>query len=411
MEYSELSDQDLQQHLADVLLAAERDTFQVDGQVGAAVRLHRLELEMQNRHLCTTRAELEHAIHRYADLYDHLPIACLKLTSSGRIVEANATAANWFGFEHSRVIGTYLRQYVRSCDRERYAAQLDLCVRSGKPASINVILEPDAEIRTPIQLSFRPVTVRNGSPEVHAALTDISALKRAEAELQQVNAEQEAFNYAVSHDLRSPLLTISNFARILSEEHAPQLNEEGRRIVERIEKAAIRMDEMLRGVLTLSRLSRATLTTENVPLELAINDALVQNRAAVEATTAEVIVERPLATVSACATLVSQVMAQLLTNALKYARPEVPPRVRISAETMPSTVIVKIADEGIGIAPQYLERIFHVFEQLHPRGRYAGNGIGLAIVRRAVQRMNGRVWAESNPGHGSCFFVELPRGM
>ena len=125
---------------------------------------------------------------------------------------------------------------------------------------------------------------------------------------------------------------------------------------------------------------------------------------------AEIVVEPPLPHVQATPTMLNRALGNLLTNALKYIQPGEVPRVRISAETIDGRVLVKVRDQGIGIESSYHERIFRVFERLHGYSHYPGSGIGLAIARRAAERMNGRIWVESEPGKGSCFFVELAKG-
>jgi signal transduction histidine kinase len=145
-----------------------------------------------------------------------------------------------------------------------------------------------------------------------------------------------------------------------------------------------------------------------VNIEGIVADLLVEHRGIIQARKAEITVDRPLPDVRGSAFFLNQTLANLLTNALKYTEPDKPPRVRISAESRGPKVLVNVADEGIGIEPAYHERIFQIFERLHGYSRYPGSGVGLAIVRRAVDRMNGRIWVESQPGQGSRFCLELP---
>jgi signal transduction histidine kinase len=139
-----------------------------------------------------------------------------------------------------------------------------------------------------------------------------------------------------------------------------------------------------------------------------IKELLIEHRAIVQERQAEIIVERPVPNVLGCATILNQVFANLLTNALKYTEPGRAPQVRVFGERQNTRVILRVMDNGIGIEPRYHERIFQVFERLHGYSYYPGTGVGLAIARRAVQRMSGRIWVESELGKGSCFCVELP---
>jgi light-regulated signal transduction histidine kinase (bacteriophytochrome) len=247
------------------------------------------------------------------------------------------------------------------------------------------------------------------SPHVLVAISDITKLKQTQRTLEEINREQEAFNYSISHDLRAPLITINNYAGIVLSDYAAKMDEEARAMVERIRCAGVRMEETLKHLLEYSSLAREDIALEVVNTESVIKDLLIEHRALLETAGAEVDVMGPIPEVRGCVPILNQVLANLLTNAVKYTREGDRPWVRISAETRPSTVVLKVADRGIGIEPKYHERIFRIFERLHGYSKYPGSGVGLAIARRAVERMNGRIWVESEAAKGSCFCLELPK--
>jgi signal transduction histidine kinase len=228
------------------------------------------------------------------------------------------------------------------------------------------------------------------------------------AELRSLNEELEAFAIAASHDLRAPLRAIVGFARALEEDHGQALGEGGREHLGRILRAAERMDALITDVLAYSRMARAELTVEPVPLEQTVEEALDTLDAEIRRTGAHVEVARPLPRVMAHAATLARVLTNLLNNALTFAEPGTTPRVRIAATQANGWVRLSVSDEGIGIAPEHLERIFRPFERLHGTETYPGTGFGLAIVRRAVERMGGRCGVESEPGRGSTFWLELP---
>jgi signal transduction histidine kinase len=136
---------------------------------------------------------------------------------------------------------------------------------------------------------------------------------------------------------------------------------------------------------------------------------LIEHRALLEERRADVAVAPSLPAVRGCVPILNQVLSNLLTNALKYTREGENPVVRISAETRNRTIVLRVADRGIGIDRRHHERIFRIFERLHGYSKYPGSGVGLAIARRAVERMHGRIWVESQPDQGSCFCIELPK--
>jgi light-regulated signal transduction histidine kinase (bacteriophytochrome) len=276
---------------------------------------------------------------------------------------------------------------------------------------MEVTMRPGRGDPVSVQISSRRAQYgENSEPQIHVAITDVSKLKQTQKVLEEINREQEAFNYSISHDLRAPLITINNYAGIVLSDHAAQLDEAGRGMVQRIQSAAYRMETTLRNLLQYSTLSREEIVLESVDVDSVVSDLLIEHRGIIQERKAEVSVEKPLPRVRGSTVILNQVMTNLLTNALKYTEAEKNPRVRIFAETRGHHVILRVADEGIGIEPKYHERIFQIFERLHGYSRYPGSGVGLAIVRRAVSRMNGRIWVESAPGQGSCFCVELPVG-
>jgi signal transduction histidine kinase/DNA-binding response OmpR family regulator len=227
------------------------------------------------------------------------------------------------------------------------------------------------------------------------------------AELQETNAELESFSYSVSHDLRAPLRSIQSFAQVLLEDYAERLDAVGRDCAQRIVAAAKRMDTLTEDLLAYSRISRAAVELKPVSLEEVVDDVLTQLEAEILGQDALVTVERPLAQVMGQDTTLVQVVANLLTNGIKFVADGVRPQVRIWTEVREEWVRLWVHDNGIGIAPQYQDRIFGIFERLHGIETYPGTGIGLAIVRKGMERMGGRVGVESAPDRGSAFWVEL----
>lgn len=243
----------------------------------------------------------------------------------------------------------------------------------------------------------------------HAADLEERVAERT-AQLQETNAELNAFAHSVSHDLRAPLRSMQGFADALLEDYAGRLDPVGQDYARRIVTASRRLDSLIQDLLAYSRVSRTELELQSVSLSRVVTDALAQLEADLREREARVDVEEPLpAALGHHGTLV-QVVGNLLANAVKFVAPGVQPVVRVWAEEHGQWVRLCVEDNGIGIAREHQERIFRVFERLHGVAQYSGTGIGLAIVRKGVERMGGRVGVASEAGQGSRFWVELPRG-
>jgi len=249
--------------------------------------------------------------------------------------------------------------------------------------------------------------VRATAASRHAALE--AQVAERTAALAGSNAQLDAFAYTVSHDLRAPLRAMEGFARILLDDYAGPLGDEGGRYAERIVAAAERMEGLIDALLAYSRLQRHEAKVRVVdPTPMAL-------RAADEARTRDgeavmIEVAAPLLPVLAELVVLGQVLTNLIGNAAKFRREGVPVHVSVRAEQRAGRVRIWVEDDGIGIAPEHQARIFNVFERLHGQEAYPGTGIGLAIVKKGAELMGGSCGVESQPGRGSRFWIELADG-
>jgi signal transduction histidine kinase len=228
------------------------------------------------------------------------------------------------------------------------------------------------------------------------------------AELEQSEAELEAFSYSVSHDLRAPLRAVEGFSQALLEDHGDRLEATGRDYALRLVGAAMSMDALIRDLLAYSRLSRAQMPLVAVSLEEVVKEAISAMRSEIEERRARVTVDAGLPSVLAHHGTLVQVVLNLVRNAVKFIPAGETPRVQIYANPQAGRVRLVVRDNGIGVDPRHQERIFLPFERLHGGERYPGTGIGLSIVRRAVLRMGGKAGVISSVGEGSRFWIELP---
>jgi PAS domain S-box-containing protein len=229
------------------------------------------------------------------------------------------------------------------------------------------------------------------------------------AQLSQANQELEAFSYTVSHDLKAPLRGIDGYSQLLVEEYGPQLDDEGRQFVRRIRQGVQQMGELISDLLEYSRMERRDMAPEPVALRPLIDAVLDGYHADIERQGAQVQVEMGDFMLALDREGISVVLRNLIGNALKFSRDSQPPRIGIGTRLEAGRRVLWVRDNGVGFDMKYHDRMFGIFQRLHRAEEFAGTGVGLALVAKAVQRMGGRVWAESSPGAGATFYLEFPQ--
>ncbi|MBA4146909.1 MAG: hypothetical protein H0X66_02255 [Verrucomicrobia bacterium] len=228
-------------------------------------------------------------------------------------------------------------------------------------------------------------------------------------DLRRSNRELENLCYSIAHDLRAPLRAMQGFTSLIAEDYAEKLGDEGMACARRVGTAAQRMDWLIRDLLEYGSVTHRSLEFERVDLSQSMQNAMEAMVARIQKKQAEIRVNDPLGVVTADKRMVQHLLEHLLSNALKYVARNITPKIEIWSEDKPQHVRLWMRDNGIGIPCEQFERIFGIFQRLHPTESYSGTGIGLAIVKKAAERMGGSVGLESEPDKGSIFWIELPK--
>jgi len=246
------------------------------------------------------------------------------------------------------------------------------------------------------------------------------ALDRLNAELEERIAtrtaalnskthELETFAYSVAHDLKAPLRGIDGYSRLLLEDHIGGLNEEGRSFLKTIQSSSGEMSQLIDDLLDYSRLERREFKLDQVELGPLIRSIVGQKQREMTEDSIDFVVNVNGVNVTADLNGLRQALRNYLDNAIKFTQKVSQPRIEVGSEDKSKNVVVWVRDNGVGFEMKYHDQIFNIFERLNHSEEYSGTGVGLAIVRKAMERMGGRAWAEAEPGEGATFYLEIPK--
>jgi PAS domain S-box-containing protein len=334
----------------------------------------------------------------------------------GRFVRVNKSLCEILGYSEKELLGKGVKEVSHPDDRDLTDAGRAK-IRAGELDQARFekrYLRRDGSVVW-CDLAIALVRDAAGMPLYEIAVfDDITERKKSEAalhaaheELKRSNAELEQFAYVASHDLQEPLRMVASYTQLLARRYDARLDQDAREFMSYIVDGATRMKQLIEDLLAYSRVGTKGHEFKPVALEVPLRRALFNLRAGIEEAGAAVTYD-PLPTVQGDEVQLGQLWQNLIGNALKFRSGSVP-RIHLGVTDSPEEWTIEVRDNGIGIEPQYFERIFMVFQRLHNKGEYPGTGIGLAICKKVVERHGGRIWVESRAGEGTSFHFTLPK--
>ncbi|MES9971546.1 MAG: PAS domain S-box protein [Candidatus Thiodiazotropha sp.] len=364
---------------------------------------------------------------RYRGVVEDTPVLICSFLPDGKITFINKSYCDYFQKSPDTLLGSNFLDLIPGRDRTTVKSHIEALTpdsptqshehqvisKSGKTRwqswTNRALFTPQGEIIS-YQSIGQDITDRKLAEIKVSRLNNELELRVNERteELKSANKELESFVYSVSHDLRAPLRAVTGFAHILVNRHLDSLNEEGQHYLKNVLEAGNHMGILIDDLLQYSRTGRGALQMRPIELAPIIEGLEVTFAELIENSGAQLIIEKPLATPLGDATLIGQQFSNLIENALTYCHPDTPPQIHIASKHRGKRVFITIADNGIGIAPEYHQKIFKVFQRLHGQDEYPGTGVGLAIVAKAARMMEGEVKVDSSLGKGSQFTLILP---
>jgi PAS domain S-box-containing protein len=345
-------------------------------------------------------------------LIDAVPASIVIVDAGGKIALVNAQAEELFGYRRSELEGEMVERLVPRQVRERHSALRasftgDPTARPmGAGRDLFGLRKDGTEF--PIEIALNPIRFEEGVFIV-SAIVDLSertrqaeALRRSNEALERSNIDLQIFAQIASHDLQTPLRSIASFVELLRSTYAEALDLQAHDWLRRTSGSVSHLQTLVSDLLDYSRVDARSRPRERVSVREMLDRAVSLLDASVAESRAE-ITSGELPEVTVDPSQMVQLLMNLLGNAIKYRRPDAPPRIHVSAERRGDEWIFAVRDNGIGIASRHHAQIFEVFKRLHDAKEYPGTGIGLALCRRIVSRHGGRIWVESEPGEGSTF--------
>ncbi len=350
-----------------------------------------------------------------------VPEGIVLVSQDGKIYIANRRIEEMFGYSRQELVGQGVDILVppryraaHAEKRSRYFAEPGVRAM-GAGRDLTGCRKDGTEF--PVEIGLSCMQTEAGTLAL-GLVSDITGRKRIESEIVRINAELVRSNtelgqfaYVASHDLQEPLRMITGYLQLLERRYHGKLDAEASEFIRYAVEGAVRMKRLIEDLLSLSRAGTQAANFRPVESRDVFETACSNLAVSIRESSAE-ITTGPLPRIVADPVLLTQVFQNLIGNAIKFRKPDHPPRIRVAAEhtaVKPNDgCVFSVRDDGIGIEPRHMERIFGIFERLHSGDQYEGSGVGLAIVRRILERHGGHIWVESTPGEGSTFRFLIP---
>lgn len=348
----------------------------------------------------------------FIKLFNNSPV-CMSMTSPTRVyVRVNKMFLEKFGYTESEIIGRNSVE-VGILDTQESARVGLLIKEKGKLHNdyVKCIAKDGTIVHTVSSIELMEM---NGEKYLISFFIDVSKIIDQQATIEQhaerlkeVNKDLEAFSYSVSHDLRAPLRAIGAYANVLEEDFSSALDSEGKRILTAIQDNAKKMGTLIDDLLSFAKLGLDNLVTEDINMRLLFEDTLIELRT--QTNHKAFITVNKILPARGDLRLIKQVIINLLSNSIKYSAKKTQPTINIKSEEKNGMVHYTLSDNGAGFDMAYVHKLFGVFQRLHSELEFEGTGVGLATVKRIVNRHGGTVWASSKPGEGATFGFSLPQ--
>lgn len=366
---------------------------------------------MKNNNPAGKKTEHSRLLQMVEEIEDY---AILTLDRDGNIVNWNKGAEKIKGYNAAEIIGKNFRLFYSAEDlQNQHPDQLiQIAIKDGKVSDegwrirkngtrfwasvvINAIYDETGEV-----IGFVKVT-----RDLTSKMLADKALKKHAHDLEVKNKELEQFVYIASHDLQEPLLTVQNFVDLLQEEYGDRFDEDARMYFSYITQSTLRMQNLIKGLLDYSRIGRKKILSE-IFIDQLLDIVCLDLKVRIDYAGAE-ITYRNMPIIMGYEIELRQLFQNLISNAVKFRKRDVAPRVDITARSIADGWEFAVKDNGIGIAPEHADKIFLIFQRLNNREAYEGSGIGLANCKKIAEMHNGTIWVESAPGQGSTFYFTI----
>jgi PAS domain S-box-containing protein len=354
----------------------------------------------------TARKKLQEVQTRMSDIINFSDDAIISRTLEGIVTSWNRAAEKIFGYAESEMVGSSISILFPESHKDD-EPKIVAMISSGESVQ-HYQTERIRKDGTRVLISLTLSPIKNTKGEVigiSKIARDITDRKRIEEEIILKNKELESFSYSVSHDLQAPLRRILHYAESLEEDYHDQLDEDGKKLISRISKNSLKMQQLINDLLAFSQLGRQEVVKSNVDmaqLTHAVVEELIPE-------TQKVKVEiETLKSVRGDRNLLKQVIENLVSNAVKYSGKKDQPQITIGSEKKGREYTFFIRDNGVGFDMRYSEKLFNVFQRLHHVNDFEGSGVGLAIVKQIISKHGGKVWAKAAPDEGATFYFSIP---